>query len=159
MEESQASQEATPTQPETEQSDSDDLGDAGKKALAVERKLRTAAEKRAKEFEAQVKSFESAVKPQLETRVSLLEEELKNERLNSLKASVAAEKGVPITALVGDTREDLESCADELVAWRGKQEKDKPPKTTTGFKSGATGQDSRLDPMELAAAKLRTLHK
>ncbi len=125
--------------------------DGLKKALEAERKQRKTAEVKAKELEKRLSELEPK-EQQFQQRLTALENELQNERLNSVKAEVAAEKGVPVSALVGDTREDLEAFADQLLEWRGKQEK---PKPTKGLKSGATSTDSSLDPMERAAAALR----
>ncbi len=85
-------------------------------------------------------------------RIAATESELKFERLASLKASVAATKGVPVSSLIGSTAEELEACADELLAWRGKQSAARP---SSGLKSGATNSDNRLDPKERAANALR----
>jgi hypothetical protein len=138
-----------------EQSDSAPQDDDGlKRALSAQRKARRDAEKRAEELEVRLKSFESEVKPDYETRISSLENELKNERLTALKATVSANKGVPVSALVGETQEELEAFADQLLEWRGAQPKAKP---TTGLKSGASSTDTRLDPMERAAAAVRQL--
>ena len=47
--------------------------------------------------------------------------------LRADKAEVAAEKGVPVSLLAGSTREELESSADALLAFRGEP---KAPKVT-----------------------------
>ncbi len=85
-------------------------------------------------------------------RIAATENELKAERLNAMKASVSAAKGVPASALIGDSIEELEAHADELLAWRGKQ-----TRATTGLKSGATSSDARMDPKERAANAIRSL--
>lgn len=77
---------------------------------------------------------------------------------SSLVSSVAADKGVPASALIGDTREELEAVADELIAWRGAQATPPPvPKPSVrDLKSGTTGAtppDS--DPKAAAAEALR----
>lgn len=154
----QAAQEVDP-QATYEQSDSapkaDPAADLEKtlKALESERKERKETARRAAELEKRLGELEPKEK-QFQERLTALESELKNERLNALKSSVAAEKGVPVSALVGESREDLESFADQLLAWRGEPSK---PKPTTGLKSGASNADSRLDPMEKAAQALRRL--
>jgi metal-responsive CopG/Arc/MetJ family transcriptional regulator len=149
----EATQEADP-QETYEQSDSAPQEDDGlKRALAAERKARTAAEKQAKELRAQLSEFEPKEK-QFTERLTALETELKNERLTLLKTKVSADKGVPVSALVGETQEELEAFADQLLEWRGAQPKAKP---TTGLKSGASSTESRLDPMERAAAAVRQL--
>lgn len=79
------------------------------------------------------------------------------------RQSVAAAKGVPATSLMGDTREELEASADELIAWRDKNAPPPPKKVTTatsggGLKSGATGNgDAALSPKALAAERLRQM--
>jgi hypothetical protein len=85
----------------------DTLGDAGKKALDAERKARRDAERRASEAVARARELELA-----------------NERRD-----VAAAKGLtPEQAkyLTGDSREDLESAADGLLAAFGAKDDDKP---------------------------------
>ena len=44
----------------------------------------------------------------------------------TLAATVAAEKGVPASHIHGSTREELEQSADQLIAWRGGNEEQKP---------------------------------
>lgn len=89
-------------------------------------------------------------------RIAAAENELKAERRNAMKATVSAAKGVPASALIGDTIEELEAHADELLAWRGKQQQ---ARATTGLKSGATSSDSRMDPKERAANAIRAFSK
>ena len=77
----------------------------------------------------------------------------------SLKSSVAAEKGVPAGSLTGTTREELEAAADQLIAWRD-QNKPEPKKALQkgSLKSGTTGTDtSGSDPKQPAADALRLL--
>lgn len=141
-------------QTEYEQSDSANPDNDGlKKALEAERKARRAEAKRASEFEKRLGELEPKEK-QFQERLTALETELQSERLTTLKTKVSADKGVPVSALVGETQEELEEFADSLLAWRGEQPK---PKPTTGLKSGASSSDSRLDPMEKAAHALRRL--
>lgn len=47
--------------------------------------------------------------------------ELSTERAVSTRALVAAAKGVPEALLTGSTKEELESAADALIAFRGEQ--------------------------------------
>lgn len=58
--------------------------------------------------------------------------------VQALRAEVANEKGVPVKLLAGATREELESAADELIAFRGEQ---KPPAP----KSSALGRVNQSD--------------
>ncbi|MEC4616200.1 hypothetical protein [Tsukamurella tyrosinosolvens] len=76
----------------------------------------------------------------------------------SVRASVAATKGVPPSALTGKTREELEAAADALIAWRGTNEATppKPAPDPTNLRSGATGTGaSGSDPKADAAEALR----
>ena len=88
-------------------------------------------------------------------RIAATENELRAERQNAMKATVSAAKGVPASALIGDTIEELEAHADELLAWRGKQN----ARVAVGLKSGATSSDSRMDPKERAANAIRAFSK
>ena len=88
--------------------------------------------------------------------IASLKVELAGERTGRLRADVAAEKGVPVTALTGTTREELEAAADSLNEWRGKQETKKAV-PARGLKSGATNSDQLLDPMERAAQAIRQM--
>lgn len=75
----------------------------------------------------------------------------------SVRASVAATKGVPPSALTGKTREELEAAADALIAWRGTNDTPlKPAPDPTNLRSGATGTGaSGSDPKADAAEALR----
>lgn len=107
-----------------------------------------------KDLKAKAAKFDETVKT-ADERIAAIETELNSERRERLKESVAADKGVPASALHGDTREDLEACADELISWRGRPDKRKP--APTSLKSGASNSDNRLNPQERAAAALRTM--
>lgn len=102
--------------------------------------------------------LESASKTELQKlqeRAAALESQLANEQLNSVRATVAVEKGVPgdyFEFLIGSTREELEAAADKLLALRGSPAK--PPKS--GLKSGASSSD-RPDPQDRTAAAVRAL--
>lgn len=121
--------------PEGEEQDNgatpDELGDAGKRALEAERKARRVAEKRAQEAEAKVKEAEDAEKTEVERltgQVADLEKKLGAATAKSDRFEVAAAKGLTLAQarrLVGDTKEELESDADDLLADLGlKNEKD-----------------------------------
>lgn len=113
--------EAPADQPKPEAPATDALGDAGKKALDAERRDKRAAEKRAAELEARLKEFEDRDKSEsqrLAERADAAEKQLQEITLRALRLEVAAEKGLsPAQAkrLVGTTREELESDADELM--------------------------------------------
>lgn len=92
-----------------------------------------------------------------EERLAAIEQELQAERHNALRASVAAEKGVPVHRINGATREELEADADDFLSFIKQQAKEAAPKPPpSNLKSGATGSDSRMDPKERAASALRT---
>jgi hypothetical protein len=105
---------------------------------------------------AQLKSAHLTEGERQAERIRTLETELQNERHGNLRRDVAAAKGVPADRISGASREELEQSADELLAFVA--ERTAPPKPTrpaAGLKSGATGTDTRMDPMERAAAALR----
>lgn len=77
----------------------------------------------------------------------------------SLRATVAADKGVPASSLTGSTKEELEAAADQLIAWRDAA-KSATRRTTapTGLKSGASSSgDTSANPKEAAALALRRM--
>ena len=112
-----------------EESATETLGDAGKKALDAERKEKRAAERRAAELESRLKEFEDRDKTEaqkLAERADTAEERARKaeDALNRLE--VALEKGLtPSQAkrLVGTTREEYEADADELLKDIGAQQK------------------------------------
>lgn len=55
-------------------------------------------------------------------RIAEIERENAELKTATLRAEVAAEKGVPANLLTGSTREELEQAADVLIEFRGKQE-------------------------------------
>ena len=105
--------------------------------------------------------FQEASKSELQKvseRAQQLEVELASERERAGKATVAAAKGVPVSALSGSTPEEWEEAADALLEWRAAQQvQDKPAKPVRGLKSGATSADQTLDPKERAAAAIRAM--
>ena len=106
--------------------------------------------------------FQEAAKSDLQRaqeRAAQLERELTSEREMRVRESVAAQKGVPATALTGSTKEELEASADALLEWRQTQRENKPGKPARGLKSGVTGSDQGLDPKEAAAVALRALRQ
>lgn len=98
-----------------------DLGDAGKKALDAERRERRAAEKRAADLEARLKDLEDRDKSETAKaaeRAEAAEKAAAAAEARALRLEIAAEKGLtPAQAkrLVGDTREELEADASELL--------------------------------------------
>lgn len=110
---------------------------------------------------AQFDELQEASKSELQRvqeRAAQLEQELAAERFNALRASVAAAKGVPASALSGTTREELEASGDALLEWRADQaSKAKPAKQVRGLKSGVLSDTQVMDPKERAAAAIRSL--
>lgn len=160
--------EPEPTEePTTEQ---EHLGDAGKKALESEREARKSLEKQLREtakareaLESKVREFEDRDKTETEkaaARIKELEAALaekdsvlsKKDR-DILRRDVARDKGVPVSAVTGDTKEEMEAAADDLLQWRGTQ-----PKKSTGFQSGASAPNSAND-KEKAANAIRLMRR
>ena len=106
----------TETQPAT-----GELGDAGKKALDAERREKRAAEKRAADLEARLKEFEDRDKTESTRaieRAEAAEKAAAAAEARALRLEVAAENGLTAAQakrLVGETREDLEADAKELL--------------------------------------------
>lgn len=108
---------------------------------------------------AQFDELQEASKSELQRvqeRAAQLEQELAAERFNALRASVAAAKGVPASALTGETREELEASGDALLEWRAEQSKS-AKKPVRGLKSGVLTPDQTMDPKERAAQAIRAL--
>ena len=109
---------------------------------------------------AQFDDLQEASKSELQRereRAAQLEQELAAERHNALKATVAAAKGVPASALSGTTREELEASGDALLEWRAEQKQAKSTKSVRGLKSGVLSDTQAMDPKERAAAAIRSL--
>ena len=107
---------------EAEVTESQELGDGGKKALQAERDARKAAERSAAEYAAKLKEIEDANLSELERTKKLAEEsaaELARLRSENVRNKVAIDKGVPadlIEFLTGDTEGDIAAKADLLMA-------------------------------------------
>ncbi|OHU67401.1 hypothetical protein BKG87_22160 [Mycobacteroides chelonae] len=114
---------------------------------------------------AKLDEIEAANKSELQKlseRADAAEKRAEKAELESLRAAVASEKGVPASSLIGRTREELEAGADELIAWRDKNAP--PPKKVTtatsggGLKSGAAANGgTTLSPKAHAAEQLRRM--
>ncbi len=107
---------------ETEVTESQELGDGGKKALQAERDARKTAERTAAELSARLKQFEDANLSELERSKKAAEEsaaELAKLRHENTRNKVALDKGVPadlVEFLTGDTEGDIAAKADLLMA-------------------------------------------
>lgn len=140
--------------------DPEDLGEAGKRALAAERKAKKAAEKRAADAEAELKKV--ADKDKSET--DRLREELAEAKkataesdLRAMRIEVATAKGLSAAQakrLNGSTKEELEEDADDfLESIKPAEDKGKPGgKPTEDLKGGGdpTEDPEELDPRKLA---------
>lgn len=83
----------------------------------------------------------------LTQRAEAAEKRLADAEASSLKATVAAAKGVPPELISGATQEELEASADALIKFRG-------PATTTDFGGGKTGAVADGDGKSGKAAQL-----
>lgn len=116
---------APPAPPPAGNEGGGDLGDAGKKALAEERRARREAEARLKELEpiaAKAKQLEDATKSEAEKlteKLSAAETRAQAAEDRAMRLEVAAKKGLTqaqAKRLVGATPAELEADADELLA-------------------------------------------
>lgn len=162
-----------------EEAISDGLGDAGKAALQKERAARAELERKLSEAEQlktalaqKVQEFEDAKKSETEKlndQLARLQKQLADKdaevataKVASMRAEVAAAKGVPAGRLHGKTREELEADAEaylaEVAERPATKRPPKPPAPSGGLKSGASPtSDASADPKARAAAGLRAL--
>lgn len=119
--ESTTTRDTTTAEQKPDKSATDDLGDAGKKALDSERRERRAAEKRTSELEARLKEFEDRDKSEAERlaeRAEAAEKRAAEIESRAMRLEVAHEKGLTpgqAKRLVGSTRDELEADADEIL--------------------------------------------
>lgn len=98
-----------------------DLGDAGKKALAEERKAKREAERRAADFESRLKAFEDRDKTEAERlaeRAAVAEQQAQQREQELSRYKVAATTGVPADLLSGADEDAIGDHAARLIAWR-----------------------------------------
>jgi hypothetical protein len=151
------SEPATPGPPKPE------LGDAGKKAIADERKARKDAEARAAELAAKVDEFEKAKLSEKERAERELADakkaadEAKAEaarfQLDALKHRIAGEKNVPAALLTGSDEESLTASADAALAWRGTATPEPPKAPKPDQSVGARGDQQPMSGAELYRSK------
>jgi len=105
-----------------EVTESQELGDGGKKALQAERDARKAADKANAELTARLKEFEDSKLSDLERAQKEAADnaaELARLRSENVRNKVALDKGVPadlVEFLTGDTEGDIAAKADLLLA-------------------------------------------
>lgn len=155
---------------------SEELGDGGKRALDAERRARRTAESRLKELEGKVKEAEDAEKTELERlqgQVAEFKKRAEDSESKAIRFEVAAAKGLSLAQarrLVGSTKEELETDADEMRAELGLDKeapegdeskgKEKNEDKGTGrpreqLRSGASNEeDEQPDPGKLADSLL-----
>lgn len=156
-----AAEEAAKT---TETEEDEKLREGGLKALKAERARAEAAEKRLAEFEKAEKEKADAEKTELEklaeanadatSKLSAAEKRL-------VRLEIALAKGLTqaqMKRLVGDTQEELEADAEELLELLGEsktvESKGRPKDLRGGGKPG-DGTSLEMDPDKLAAAILK----
>jgi hypothetical protein len=93
------------------------LGAPGLAALQAERDAHAAAVKRLKEYEDRDKTETQ----KLAERAEAAEKRAAELETRSVRAEVAAAKGVPANLLSGSTQAELEASADALIAFRGEK--------------------------------------
>ena len=153
-----------PPSSEADRRDADQLGDAGKKALAEERKAKAAEKRRADDAECRLAELERERMTDAEKVVAERDDWRKKyeeqtaalaaRELDLLRRDVAAEKGLPAALarrLDGTTREDLEADADALKALLPDPDAPRTPKPDPS--AGSTGDKGK--PSSVADAMAR----
>ncbi len=156
------------TQPEnTEAESSEDLGDAGKKALAEERRQRRALEKQLKDLGAsnaslqqRLKEFDDRDKSEIERAheaaqsVAKERDSFKSEadklRILRLRDKISATKGLDPDLwdrVIGDNEEEISADVERLVEKFSTQ-----PKRLGALRSGASAPDGANEKQKAAAA-------
>lgn len=126
------------------------LGEAGQKALATERRARSAAEKQAKtaqkqldELQGRLQAFEDRDKTEaqkLAEAKTAAEQMAATATAKLLRYEVAAEKKLPAewaARLQGSSKEELEADADSLLEALGTQAQRNTPSYDGGVRQGA----------------------
>lgn len=119
---SDAITEVTPEAPETPlepvaMTEDAPLGEPGLAALKAEREARADLERQLKEYKDRDKTDTERQAEETET----LRRENAELKSGALRASIAADKGVPVHLLSGSTKEELEASADALITFRGER--------------------------------------
>ncbi len=145
--------------PVEEVQETPDLGDAGKKAIAAERKRADALDKELKAFRLEAETRANAELSELE-RVKKENETLTKAQteaaMKAIRLEVALEKGLPANLaarLVGDDRESIEADADALSELVGST---KPATPRVDPSQGTKPSGSSSDPAQIFAQFLKT---
>lgn len=144
--------------PPAAQGDPDQLGDAGKRALAAERKRADDAEKAQKALQAQIDQIEAAKLSDLEKAQKTAADATATATKAQVEAArlrVAMAKGIPVALvdrLRGGTEEEIAADADELLKvvtppTQGDPARDPAPRPdlTQGTGSGGAAGDPATD--------------
>lgn len=152
---------ATESQPPAEPA-TDDLGDAGKRALDAERKARRAAEKAAADALAKVQAFEDAQKSEgekLAARLKAAEDRAAKAESDAARAQIVNELGIPADVaadIAGSTPEEFRAAAERIKAHLAPAQKfgpvDTSPKSVAD--SGLPKQLTRTDIASMSPAQI-----
>jgi hypothetical protein len=99
---------------------------------------------------AEIEEAQKTEAQKAQERLDAAEKRAAELELRSIRAEVAAAKGVPANLLAGTTQEELEASADELIKFRGEQ---KPPASSAIGRVNTT-TTSGSTPAERFAAQL-----
>lgn len=130
---------------EQQQGEPAELGDAGKKALAEERKRAAVAEKEAKALKARLDEIETANLSELDkakNRASEAETRLSQIEQTNTRMRVALEAGLPledVDRIKGETEDELLADAKSLAARLGKTAATPKPDPSQGARDGEAG--------------------
>jgi hypothetical protein len=152
---------ATNTGSATDPPDSppDTLGDAGKRALAAERKAARDAQRRADELAARLREFEDRDKTELQRaieRADAAEKAAADLTARATRYEVAAAKGLTTrqaARLIGTTREELEADADELLADLNAGRTGRVPDFDAGVRTNGSAAPSMNDAIRRMAGR------
>lgn len=134
--ETAATTETTTTEPEPAQ-------EPDWKAEARKWEERAKANKTAAERLAEIEEANKTEAQKAAERLAALERENETLKTSSLRAEVAAAKGVPLALLTGASREELEAQAEALIAYRGEKKPAVDP--ALGREAGPSGNSGTGD--------------
>lgn len=146
-----------PATAQVEDKQPDDLGEAGKKALAAERAAKKAAEKQASEFAARLKEYEDRDKTEaqkLADRAEAAEKRAAALELAAMRSQAAMAAGLPADLVERLRGETPEALAEDAAALASLLRATKPAQVDQGVKgTGTSGvaQLSEADVKKLAS--------